>query len=338
MTVPRIACLVLLACLLPLHPAAAGGGSEHQAVIDAAIAISQQRFQDGSPAVATSAILSRTGVFADSLSGSSLTFTGPMLFTDPEELDAGTLAEVQRLLGDGDRVYLLGGEAALSAAVEQAVVDAGFTPFRLAGASRVETSLAIAGHARDIGGTGRLVLARADGPAGNPTAAWADSVTAGAWAANEAVGVVLNPSDQLHPAVATRLEENKPQVFLMGGEAALSAAVQAEVAARVPEVIRVSGANRYATAVAIADQLWGDAASGTYLVTSGDATDGWAYGLAGAGLGAALDAPLLLVETNRLPAETDARLCATGTRADVQVLGGPDVVSDEVRAAMATPC
>lgn len=146
--------------------------------------------------------------------------------------------------------------------------------------------------------------------------------------------ILLTQTDSLHPAVRTHLDRYRPEtVVLLGGEAALSAAVAAEI----PGVQRIAGPNRFATAVAVADELW-TTTSGEYLVTSGTAVDGWAYGLAAAGLGGQTDRPLLLVETDRLPAEIDAALCATGTRAPVTVIGGLDVVSQQVRDAMTAPC
>ncbi len=340
---PRSLALLVAAVLaVTLTPSAAS--ADDQAVIDTAIAISQQRFGDHAFAGTTIpraawGVLARTGVFADSLSGSGLTGAGPLLFTAPDAMDAASLDELDRVLPPGDRVFLLGGPSALSAEVEAAVEAAGFVPVRLAGPSRIETSLAIAQQVSEIGGSGRVGLARADGPADNPTAAWADSVTAGTWSADQAVPVILNPTSGLHPAVEQYLRERAPETtYLFGGEAALGPDVESGAAAAGTAPVRSQGTNRYATAVAIATQLWGGSASGDRLITSGNAVDGWAYGLAAAGLGAQLNRPLLLVETDRLPTETDEALCDGGTRADSMVIGGPDVVSQAVRDALAAPC
>ena len=122
-------------------------------------------------------------------------------------------------------------------------------------------------------------------------------------------------------------------IVLLGGEAALSAAV----AGAVPDARRIAGPNRYATAVAIASQLWSPPAAGSILV-SGDHPDGWAYALAGAGLSADTSSPILLVETARLPAETRTRICSTGTLPPLTVTGDDSVVGPAVRSALGEAC
>jgi subtilisin-like proprotein convertase family protein len=273
------------------------------------IAVSQARFADvdagagGASAfaaagrahdgIAEQAVLARDDVFADALAGASLTDVGPLLFTDGAALQPAVEAELERILAPGATVYLLGGEAALSGAVEQAVADAGWTPVRLAGASRVETAIAVADAVLAGGGgaTGHVLVARAHGPAGDPTAAWADAVTGGAFGADAAAPVLLTPTEGLHPAVAAWTAAH-PELAptLLGGEAALSPAV----ADALGGADRRAGAERAGTAVAIATGLWATDGS-AYTITSGVAEDGWAFGLAAAGLAADRDAPLLLV-------------------------------------------
>ena len=126
---------------------------------------------------------------------------------------------------------------------------------------------------------------------------------------------------------------NPADRVLLGGEAALSAAVAGGVGAHR----RVSGANRYATAAAIATALFGQPHAG-YLVTAGDHADGWAYALAAAGLAADTNQPLTLVETGRLPTETRELTCAGGALAATTVIGDDTVVAPATRDALRQPC
>lgn len=313
----------------------AGGGLDVIAgdgVIPTAIAIAQRRFSDPVLRPPAGVVLSRDDVFADSLGAAVLTPDGPLLFTATAALDPRTAAEIDRLLGGAGTVTLLGGASALSAAVADALTAAGYTIVRLQGPSRVETAIAVA-RAAAPQGPATVALARADGPPDNPTAAWADAVTGGAWSAASGAPVLLTATAALHPAVAAYLDEAAPtRRVLLGGEAALSPAV---AGAAGPHE-RIQGSNRYATAVAIATVLWLEPAGG-YLVTAGDHPDGWAYALAAAGLAADVTRPVLLVETARLPDETAASSCASGPGA-LTVIGGDTVVSPDVRAALSEPC
>ncbi len=70
-----------------------------------------------------------------------------------------------------------------------------------------------------------------------------------------------------------------------------------EVERALPSPQRVSGAERTATAVAIARELWQVPASGerAFVVIDGFRDDGWKAGLTAAGLAADAGAPLLVV-------------------------------------------
>lgn len=296
----------------------------------AAIAIAGRRFPDSGSA--PFAVLARDDVFADTLAASALTGGAPLLFTPADGLAPEVADELTRAVPAGQPVYLMGGENALSAAVAAQVQALGLQPRRLAGDSRIETAIAVADEVLALGGGEQVLLARAFGADDNPTSAWVDSVAAGAWAAHSAQPILLNPTDTMHPAVDAWLAAHAgvPRV-LIGGEAALSAAVGSATGGQ-----RVAGDNRYASAVAIAQQLWGAAAGEGVMVTSADRLDGWAFGLAAAGLGADTRAPLLMVETGRLPAETDQAIACVGSqRPPVRYIGGASVVSEAVRTALA---
>ena len=108
--------------------------------VQTAVAVSQENFPD--PHTATVAVLATEGNFADALAGTPLAVaaTGSVLLTATDQLNTDTADELTRLLPGGATVYLLGGQAALSDTIEQAVTDLGFTPQRLAGASRYDTA------------------------------------------------------------------------------------------------------------------------------------------------------------------------------------------------------
>lgn len=329
----------------PNTPLPAGGADGDPATTDRAAfarpgplstGISAARFADAGTRGADRpqaryAVLGRDDAFADSLAGSPLTADGPLLFTATDALAEEVAAELQRVLTPGATVYLLGGEAALSAAVSEAVTALGLTPRRLSGPSRFETSVAVAREVISLGGsTDEVLVARGNAPADNPTAAWADSVSGGAHAAAAFVPVVVTPSDAVHPAVADLVAETGASAILLGGTAALGP----DVEAGLPGATRVAGSSRADTAARIATDLIGLDTEGprTVLLFDGFSDDGWTFGLAGAGLAADLGGALLMAQADSLPPQTAALLSHCGDTPVVEaiVLGWTGVIADSV--------
>ena len=297
--------------------------------VGAAIEIARARFADAggfaqSGPRAQWVVLSRDDTFPDSLAGAALTAGGPMLFTNSQALTASTHAEIQRVLGGQGTVFLLGGTGAISAAIESQLRTEGYDVQRLAGPSRVETALAVATEVRArFADNGTVLIARASGPADNPTAGWADSVSGGAIAAYGGVPIVITPTDAIHPAVAAWLQSDAPtRSVLLGGIAALSATIEQGV----PGPIRVAGDDRTATAAAIAEQLWPDEEGREFVVVNGFRPDGWAFGLAAAGIASDAEAPVVIVGDQVSPA-TAAMVSACGSPAvDLLLVGDSTII------------
>ena len=272
-------------------------------VVGTGVEVSRFRFPDPDNRRPAHVVLARVDSFADALAGSALTAEGPLLLTPGDSLAPGVALEMQRILEPGGRVYVLGGEVAIGADVVTAIEELGFDIVRLSGPTRIETALAVADVVANGGPVAEVLIARSTAPEGNPTAAWADSVAGGGWAADTQTPVLLTPSGSLHPAVRQWLTDNGVSTgILLGGTAALSE----QVAAEVPGASRIAGGSRAETAVAISQQLWdgGDA----YALADGFGIDGWAYGLIAAGVAADLDRPILLSTSvgSTLPAQTAA--------------------------------
>jgi hypothetical protein len=95
---------------------------------------------------ANAVILARDDNFADALGGSALAVhqNAPPLVTPSRSLDHGVAAEISRVLAPGGTVYLLGGTAALSPAVADALTAMHFRVDRLAGTTRFESLIKFA--------------------------------------------------------------------------------------------------------------------------------------------------------------------------------------------------
>src|SRR5687767_8278636 len=100
--------------------------------VGAAIAFSRLTFRDGADEV----VLGRDDDFADAFASGGLQDSRPLLLTPSGELDERTAAELSRL--QPRQLYLLGGSAAMTPAVEASVKAMGMSVTRLSGPTRVE--------------------------------------------------------------------------------------------------------------------------------------------------------------------------------------------------------
>ncbi|WP_144719832.1 ExeM/NucH family extracellular endonuclease [Agrococcus jejuensis] len=157
---------------------------------------------------------------------------------------------------------------------------------------------------------------------------FADALAAGPAAAHDGASLLLTPSASLLQVTLDEIERLAPSsITIVGGAAAVSPAVEAQLAAAWPEVeiTRISGADRYATAAAVATEVFGTA--DTAFVASGA---DFADALSASGVAATLaDAPVLLTMPTGLPAGTAEALDALGA-SEIVVVGGRVAISDGV--------
>ncbi len=182
--------------------------------IGTAIAASQQNWADNGNAAndpggrgqAQAVVLSRSDQFYDALAGSALAVDkgGPLLITPPTALNANVLTEIKRILPTTGTVYLLGGTAAISPAVQTALTNAGYTNIvRLAGGNEYETAVAIDHAITDYGTASAVQPTDAIVATGN---SFYDALSAGAaagyWSKYGYKTVVVLTNDTTMPAAS----------------------------------------------------------------------------------------------------------------------------------------
>ncbi|MBK5223915.1 MAG: cell wall-binding repeat-containing protein [Acidimicrobiia bacterium] len=284
-----------------------------------AVAASQAAFPDGAP----NFTIASGENFPDALAGAPAAVTGggPILLVPRGTLPAVVAAEIRRL-GATD-AGILGGNAAVAPNVEAAVRALGVDTFRLAGPDRIATSVAISQLAF-FGGAPVVYLATAD--------SYPDALAAGAGAAAQGGPVLLVRGDTISAAVTAEIQRLRPQrIVIAGGTAAVSSSIESQAAAIAP-VFRRSGANRYATAAAVAQSLYPSTADAV-VATGGDFPDA----LSGAWLAGRQRLPLLLVEGN-CTSEPALRAADELGVSGIQIMGGTAAVSVHVeRLAACAP-
>jgi hypothetical protein len=232
---------------------------------------------------AQSVVLSRSDDFADALGGSSLAAHkgGPLLLTPTASLNTETLNEIKRVLPAHGTVYVLGGNAAISPAVQAALTRAGYTVSRIAGADRFETAVKIANavspNASDV------LLATGTN--------FADALSAGAAAGSYAGMTVVLTNGNTMPASTESYLEGKANSGQLHYLAAVGgAANNALKAAKWSGYDALVGTDRYQTSYMVAHEIFG--AFGAVGVATGVT---WPDSLSGGALMGNRQGPLLLV-------------------------------------------
>jgi hypothetical protein len=189
---------------------------------------------------------------------------------------------------------------------------------RVAGASRLDTAIAASKDAyADSASADVVVLARSDG--------FADAL-AGAPLAVAANGpLLLNPTSALPGIVEAEIQRVLPAghtVYLLGGFKALSLNVESRLAALGYNPVRLVGADRYETAVRIAEQtveLYGGDLQHVFFATGLSFADAL-----GAGAAAAAVNGVVLLTPNGAPAPAnEAFLTGAGAGIAQHCFGGP---------------
>lgn len=179
------------------------------------------------PSPPSAAFIATVANYPDALAASAVSaVTGwPILYTDQDQLSTGTQAVLQEL-GIGT-TYIVGGEVAVSDRVASQLGSAGApVAQRVAGPSRFSTATAVAdfGLARGLTADHILVATGTNFP---------DALAGGALASVLRSPVVLSLPNELGVDASNWLRNRRTQidaVYLLGGQAALSAQVEAGIA------------------------------------------------------------------------------------------------------------
>lgn len=287
-------------------------------------------------------IVATSSRFPDGLAASSLAGKeqAPILLTDPEQLSDEVASFIERHAIA--HVYIMGGVEAVSLDVERSLeaLDPVQTLTRLGGADRYETSVLIA---REVGtpqpfcNRNKRTVLLATGTE------FPDALAAAPVAAIGPHPLLLTEPDALPPKVRSYLRSGKDygwidNVLLVGGENAVSADVARDIAEMGLRVVRVGGADRYETAVLLAEHAVYRASTpperclGNRRVGVAAGTS-FADALVAGPLLAFVRGPTLLVQPDAVPPSVAAFLGGSALDDDsleVIAVGGSKVLADRL--------
>ena len=192
---------------------------------------------------------------------------------------------------------------------------------RRAGADRFGTATAISGAAYDNQGAGAVVLARSD--------TYPDALVGAPFAASKNAPLLYTTGVSLPTetsAEISRVLAPGKTVYLLGGTSAIPASIATQLVGMGYVVSRISGADRYATAVAVAGAM--GSPSTVFLATAANYADALAAGPAAA----KAQGVILLTAGATMPSSTSAYLAAhPGT---TYAVGGPAATADPSASAI----
>lgn len=235
----------------------------------------------------------------------------PLLLSEAREVQ-GTVDYIRKNVTKGKTVYLVGGADVLPEQIKT-ILGSDYDVKRLEGEDRFLTNLAVLKEANV--NNEEVMICSGLG--------YADALSAAATGKPVMlVGKALTKEQKAYLAGI-----NPAKFYIVGGSDVVSDRVKAELET-MRSVERISGEDRYETALNVAKKFF-DMTSSTVVIATGD---GFADGLVGSVTAIANNAPLLLANRNNIKGVAEF-VKETGAKRSI-VMGGADVISNEAVKVM----
>lgn len=251
--------------------------------IETAIAISNKGWTRSGSVVLASSVK-----YPDALAGVPLAgaLNAPIILTGGASLEGKVLSEIKRL--EAKTVYILGGSSAVSAQIEKSLGSAGCKVKRISGSDRYATAAAIAKELKAVleKSVGELYFVSGTN--------FPDALSIGSIAAIKGCPILyVSKSGGVDKATAGYISSSGcKKAVVLGGKAAVSEAGEKSLKALGLSASRISGNDRYATALAIYKKYNSVFSSGSITVATGS---NFPDALAGGAYAAKLKCPVILV-------------------------------------------
>lgn len=233
----------------------------------------------------------------------------PILLTEKDVLNASAEAQIKRI--GAKSVYIVGGTGVVSTAVENRLHELGINTQRIGGRDRYETSVKIA---EAVGFNGKIMVASGEN--------FADALSAAPIAAENGFPILLSETSSTPDSVRTYIQgKNINTSYIIGGTGAVT-----EDAVRIfNNKIRLWGATRYETNVAILNEFYDSISHNKLYVTSGQ---NYADAVAGSALAALNLSGLILTDQNLSKTTGDFISSKIDKTVKVFIFGGTGAVSN----------
>lgn len=298
--------------------------------IETAVEASMAHYPDGAPQV----LVARADLYPDALAGGPLAAAvgGPILLTAGDTLSEATAAEIARL--GPTTVHVLGGPVAITDGVFDAIGEVVDDTRRIAGENRYETAVEIMEMLETVTGEAATSAYVVEGFDPDPTRGWPDAVAISGTASANGTPILLVETGTLPTETADAID-GLASVTTVGGPVAISAEVEAAIAALVDTLDEIEGATRYETSQKIAEAFdtANDGIANLAVVSGGNWPDAL---VAGPLTGPNGDGVILVHPSDTAGSpETYAFIGDRGPFDDLDLWGGPVAITTQVEAALA---
>ncbi len=260
------------------------------------------------------AIIACGSNFPDALASTPLAtkYNAPILLTEKDSLTAVTKSTLTAL--GTKNVYIVGGTAVVSTAVEAQLKSMGILVTRLSGNDRYYTSVEIA---KRIGNTsGMLVVA----PGGD----YPNALSVSSYAGKKQIPMILVDKSTVSESLKQYVASNSiQQTYVIGN----TAEINDSVVNALPSPTRIQGTDRYATNLAVLKAFESEYAFGnTFLATGNNFADA----LAGSSYAAKLSSPIILTGKTSDSRINNYLSALSSSITQLNILGGEAAISSSL--------
>ena len=264
------------------------------------------------------AILANGGAYADALVAAPLAvnYNAPVLLTDKDNLTEVTKTELARLKVKS--VYIVGGAAVVSNAVESQLKELGISVSRLSGENRYDTSIKVAKHLNEKSAVSNIYVACGNAPA--------DALSIAPKAAIDHSPIILVETEMVCEDTINWIKDNAIKTAsIIGGTSVVNNSVL-ETIGEVTLANRICGMNRYETNAAVLEKFFDKNQENIYITESVKLIDS----LVASPLAAKTKSPIII--TNASLENIQQVLLNSMNAENVTVIGGEvdKVVVDEI--------
>ena len=230
----------------------------------------------------------------------------PILLTDKDSLDPITSTALQDL--KVKTVYIVGGTAVISDAVENQLTTTGYSVKRIAGHDKYDTAIKIA---EELGNVREVAVTTGDD--------YADALSFGSIAAEKQMPIILVPKDDITSSIQNYISmKNITKTYVIGDQSIISD----NVVGKFSNPERILGQNKYDRNIAVLNKFTDGYQHDKLSLATGE---NFADALTGAAYAAKNNGAVVLVKGN-LPSTNNFLRENTTSLSNVTVFGGEAVV------------
>lgn len=246
-------------------------------------------------------------------------YNAPILLASETGLSDATLSEITKL--KAKKAVIIGGKGVVSSSIETQLNGIGITSIqRIGGTDRYNTSVLVA---KQFEKPSAIVVTAGEN--------FPDSLSVSTIASQQGMPIIIASKDGLSDEAISYIKNSgATETYIVGGNGVLSSSIESQV----PNPIRISGEDRYATNLAVLNQFASNLKfDNVYLATGNDFADA----LVGSELAAQTQSPVVLTNNSLTPGISKYLAEHMQSNTKVVAIGDNNAVADSVLETAMNP-